>query len=446
MEAGNKVDRLKSIFIPVGVTLGVILIIGILIYTLAIPFDLYILNKLYNHIVARIVNMTGINQWLVKGVVIIALIPLVWVIPHVYRGKFKKTARGVGLLYFGVFFLSLFFLSKDLNFTHSGKEILKYYALTPEGVTFFDSAGVDPVYGITLKPVTPDVIGNLKRLQKGDFKPIDAINAQFFNPITGEPQIWFYQYPDGGYEFYDKPGYHPITGEPLKPTTKQVYFEWKEKTKIKPLSVEKEKPVGDKGRQISAKKEKPVGDRTRQAQQLAMGLRPQIDEKEKRLQEFKSLINYSVNVQSGKSNVALVVEAKNTEGGVSPESLLSNRLKAENANIIDNLFKKSPFKARGYFEEIYDGNTELLRQTDVLSKLDNLILGKLNYSCQRGVAVNKELVSCDIRFSYKVFDKNGDAVRSDSINAVGPGVSEDAALDRGLEILIGKYSDRILKK
>ncbi len=196
---------------------------------------------------------------------------------------------------------------------------------------------------------------------------------------------------------------------------------------------------------LSGKKEKPVDDRGRQPQPLDMGLRPQIDEKGKRLQEFKSLINDSVYVQRGKSNVALVIEAKNTEGGVSPESLLHNRFKAENANIIDNLFKKAPFKSKGFFEEIYDGNTELLRQTYVLSKLDKLILGKLNYSCQRGVAIDKDLVSCDIRFSYKVFDKNGDAVRSDSINAVGPGFSEDAALERGLEILTEKYSDRILK-
>ncbi len=230
MGVGIKPEALKKILIPAGITLGVILIIGLLIYMLAIPFNILIIGKLYSNIVARIVNLTGINQWLVKGIVIIALIPLIWVIPHLYWGKYKKSARAIALLYFGVFFLSLFFLSKDINFAHSGSDqIKKWYALTPEGVKFYDSAGVDTDYGITLRPVTPEVIRNLKLLQKGDFKPINPANAQFFNPITGAAQVWFYKYPDGNYEFYDKPGYHPITGEPLQAATKNVYLEWKEK-------------------------------------------------------------------------------------------------------------------------------------------------------------------------------------------------------------------------
>jgi hypothetical protein len=275
------------------------------------------------------------------------------------------------------------------------------------------------------------------------------------------------------YKLTSKNKTHPQTGEKLLPVSKNTYYELQKQVCAREERQKKEaeeatrkaqeaaedsqrkaeqssqrpdakREVIAKTQPLSVNKEKNTGDKGRQAQQLAMVLSPQIDEKEKRLQEFKSLINDHVNVQRGKSNVALVIEAKNT-GGVSPESLLHNRLKAENANIIDNLFKKALFKSRGFFEEIYDGNTELLRQTDVLSKLDKLILGKLNYSYQRGAAVDKDLVSCDIRFSYKVFNSNGDAVRSDSINTVGPGFSEDAALERGLEILIEKYSDRILQ-
>lgn len=431
METDNKSEILKKILIPVGVTLGVILIIGLLIYMLALPFDVYIIEKLYNHIVTRIVNMTGVNQWLVKGIVIIALIPLIWVIPHIYRGIHKKTARAIGLLYFGIFFLSLFLLSKDLNFTHSGKEILKWYALTPEGVKFFDSAGVDPVYGITLEPVTPDVIRNLKLLQKGDFKPIDPVNAQFFNPITGEPQLWYYQYPDGSFEFYDKPGYHPVTGDPLKPAAKQVYFEWKEKAKTQPISVKPQEYLE------SNKKEK--------EQSIAMAPRPKIDEKERRLQEFKTIINHGINIQSGKPNVALVIKSKRTESGVSPGNLLHNLLRTDKINIIPNLFKEEPFESKGFFREIYDGNTELLKQADALSRIDNLILGKLNYSFQKGAEIDRDLIFCNINFSYKIINKKAEVVKSDSIRITGPGFSEDAAIERGLELLSEKYIDRILK-
>jgi len=44
-----------------------------------------------------------------------------------------------------------------------------------------------------------------------------------------------------------------------------------------------------------------------------------------------------------------------------------------------------------------------------------------------------------------VINKNGDIVKSDSVDVVGPGFSEDAALERGLEMIAERYSDRIIK-
>jgi len=431
METGNKYESLKKILMPVSITLVVILAIGLFFYILAIPFDIYIIAKLYNYVVTRIVNITGMNQWLVKGIVIIALIPLLWVLPHIYRGKHKKTARAIGFLYVGIFFLALFFLSKDIYFAHSGEETLKWYALTPDGVKFYDSPGADPVYGITLKPVTPEVIRNLKLLQKGDFRLVEPASVNWFNPITGDPQIWYYQYPDGTFEFYDKPGYHPITGDSLKPATKQVYFEWREKAKTKPISV---KPQGYS-----------EGNKKGKEQQIAMGPRPQINEKERRLQEFKSIINHGINIHSGKPNVAMVIGSKRTETGASPENSLYNLLRTDKVNIILNLFKEESFKSKGYFREIYDGNTELLKQADALSKIDYLILGKLNYSFQKGAGIDRDLISCNINFPYKIINKNAEVVKSDSISVIGPGFTEDAAIERGLEILSEKYIDRILK-
>ncbi len=176
-----------------------------------------------------------------------------------------------------------------------------------------------------------------------------------------------------------------------------------------------------------------------------MGPRPQINEKERRLQEFKSLINQVTNIHPGKQNIAIVIESRKTESGFSPENSLYNLLKTERVNLIINLFKEEPFKAKGFFREIYDGNTELLKQVDALSRIDNLILGRLNYSLQKGAGIDRDLVSCSINFSYKIINKKTEVVKSDSINVIGPGFSEDAALERGLEMLTEKYSGRIFK-
>lgn len=167
----------------------------------------------------------------------------------------------------------------------------------------------------------------------------------------------------------------------------------------------------------------------------------EIDEKEKRLNEFKGLISTGVTTHPGKPNIALVIESQKTESGVSPENALYNLLRSQKMNIILNFFKEETFKSKGFFKEIYDGNTELLTQANALSKIDYLILGRLNYSfAKRG---EENLISCDINFSYKVVGKKGDIVKSDIISIIGPGFSNDAALERGLEILAEKYTDRI---
>lgn len=166
--------------------------------------------------------------------------------------------------------------------------------------------------------------------------------------------------------------------------------------------------------------------------------------KDGRLEELKALINRVV-TDPIKPNIALIVDSKKSENEVMPESIFYGLLKTDNVNIILNLFKEEAFKSEGFFDEIYNGNTELLKKSGALSRIDGLILGRLDYSFQKRTGLDRDLNSCNIRFSYKVINKNGDIIRSDSISVIGPGFSEDAALERGLEILSEKYSERILK-
>ncbi|MEW6001963.1 MAG: hypothetical protein AB1638_04875 [Nitrospirota bacterium] len=259
---------------------GAILIVLILLFIPTIIAMKYVaISQIYSHYVDSISNLTGLNKYLVKAGVALMLVPLLIGLKLFFSINKKRRYVGASILVtlLALYNLSLYHFTKDLYFTISEGKVLKWYAKTPEGVKFYDKAGVDPVYGIPLKPATPEVIRELKLLQKGDFRPIDPTTVQFFNPFTGEPQVWYYQYPDGSLEFYDKKGYHPVTGELLKPATKQIYFEWQEKSKSKPVS--------------GKYQEYPEGNKIRKEQQIAMGPRPQINEKERRLQEFKSLIN-----------------------------------------------------------------------------------------------------------------------------------------------------------
>lgn len=171
---------------------------------------------------------------------------------------------------------------------------------------------------------------------------------------------------------------------------------------------------------------------------------PKIDQKEKETNEFDLLVNRNITVREGKSNIALVIESKRTESGFTPENALYNLLMTEKINLILNLFKEETFKAKGFFRDIYDGDIDILKQANALVNIDYLILGKLNYSFQRNERVDRDLISCNINFSYKTISKNSEIIKSDSINVVGPGFTKDSALRRGLEILSDQYSTKIL--
>lgn len=165
----------------------------------------------------------------------------------------------------------------------------------------------------------------------------------------------------------------------------------------------------------------------------------------KRVDELKTLVNHGLTTHPGKSNVAMIIESPKSEGGSTPETALYRLLKTDKVHVVVNLFKEELFKSKGFFKEIYDGNTDLLIQTDALSKIDFMILGRLSYSFRKGSEIDRDLVSCDINLSYKVINKKGEIINSDNIHTLGPGFSEEAALSRGLGIIAERYSDRILK-
>ena len=184
-------------------------------------------------------NLTGINYYILTALALMMLVPYYvgTAMLFSFRGLVSRRRRYTGaaiLLAMAVGYnLSLYYITKEMAFAFSGGSAQKWYALTPDGVKYYNRPGFDTTYGIPVQPVTPEIISKLKLLEKGEFKPIDPAQKPLFNPITGQPQVWYYKYPEGWFEFYDKPGFHPVTGTPLKPVTEQVYFEWRKTQKVK---------------------------------------------------------------------------------------------------------------------------------------------------------------------------------------------------------------------
>lgn len=138
--------------------------------------------------------------------------------------------------------------------------------------------------------------------------------------------------------------------------------------------------------------------------------------------------NPAPSIVPGKTNTALVVEAQPTSDGFSPSDALYHKLTAPAVNVVLNLFDERQFINSGVFEEIYGGKTEELKETRALSSVDYLVLGKLAYRFSPNADIDKDLLSCQLTFSYKVFDRGGNLVKTDSVPAVAAALSETSSL------------------
>jgi len=400
-----------------------------LIYFFVSKSSTFFFKRMYNYIVYQVVNVSGLSIWLVRGVVLLLMIPLYWALMEVSnlniflfkrRRAKKKLAKILILIYTGVFFLAMFFFSKDTYFGHTTGEVLKWYADTPEGIKFYDTPGVDPVYGIKLKPVTPEVIEMYKKRQLGLVpKRIypQASNFEFFDPISGQPKVWYFLNSDGVYECFDRPGYHPVYKEPLKPITPEIVGKLKEQE----IRLEEEK----RSKEIAVKRQK------------------EIENQQKEKNRFLSFVNKDIQVSPNKINIGLTINISGSNIYISPETIFSNYLKQPKLNLIPDYFK-SNFKNTEYFKQILGGNTGILEQTDALSKIDYLIIGNISFSLKKTPEIEQDLISCKVVLNYKLINKKGEIVKSNSLNATGSGFSEEDALKRGIELLIENHIEQIL--
>src|SRR5262245_30513865 len=94
--------------------------------------------------------------------------------------------------------------------------------------------GFHPETGDELEPVSKEV-AELWKAQATDRKARDARRTPErvdpntyppFDPKAGEARIWFHKSAGGDYEFYNRPGYDPQTGEALLIITRDVLDEW----------------------------------------------------------------------------------------------------------------------------------------------------------------------------------------------------------------------------
>jgi hypothetical protein len=121
---------------------------------------------------------------------------------------------------------SLLIGAASKNFTAKGVAV-RCYVLTRDSVKVLNRVGVDPETGRECRPLTPVMQEKIALYQEGN-RPtrITTNSPAFFSAISGEPVVWYSKDTSGAIELFDLMGYHPQTGEELKPVTRQIVAEW----------------------------------------------------------------------------------------------------------------------------------------------------------------------------------------------------------------------------
>jgi len=106
------------------------------------------------------------------------------------------------------------------------------------------------------------------------FRKVDPSAVDWFDPNTGDPQVWYYQLPNGEFEFYSRPGFHPFTKDPLKPVTKNLYQTWLSRMKQR-AELEAAQKAELAAAEAAQASEKAAADAAREAQRLEFYAEPQ---------------------------------------------------------------------------------------------------------------------------------------------------------------------------
>lgn len=182
--------------------------------------------SIFNSYADAIARKTGLSQYLVNILWGVFLIPFYLGIHYAIQvwSQRKRWAGATILIILYVIYNAGLYAATRSHYRG------KWYVRTPDGIEYYDrrtESGKDPVYGYKLKPVTPEKVPELIALEDG-CNTFDPQRATFFNPTTGNAQVWFYKRPDGGYEFFDGPCHHPELGTRLNPVTRSVVQDWKQ--------------------------------------------------------------------------------------------------------------------------------------------------------------------------------------------------------------------------
>jgi hypothetical protein len=224
--AANRLSRLSGP-IRIIVVVGAVLVATIALFWLFNELFYYLVAKSYADELSQAYNL---NRGFTKALIWASFAAIAILAGCTF--SFSKSRRTIG--YIGILALlighGVLIGKRDQYYDLSGKTE-KCYVLRRDGITILNHVGIDPDTGRECKLLTPQMTEKYNAYKDGK-RPqrVTENNTAFFDPVSGEPVIWFAKGDAGRIELFDLMGFHPQTGEELKPVDRQIVDDWRKQS------------------------------------------------------------------------------------------------------------------------------------------------------------------------------------------------------------------------
>lgn len=389
-----------------------LLCVILLAVVLLVTWKLYVLvPSTISYVTQQLSTVSGLNPYLVRGVVVVATIPFFWAVAKSVRVVTLILTGGLGtsplslyrnlygiiiVLYVGIFYVAMYFAARNSYYREQ-------CVSTPEGLKSFASLARDPVYGLETHPCTLPEIVELRRVDAKVLAPqaivvADAATYPFFDSITGQAKVWYYRQPNGGYALFDRPGNYPGTGEQLKPIDQAT----------------RAALVSEQSR------ERQFAD----VQAAAAAQRA-------RIESASQFVNPIVNRQSGNLQTAILLFSPTNASVATAEHDLVVAISARGMRPVESFFTPL-FVSEGGAEKLLQSDWSALKGIDVQNRVDFIVVGSLASSYSPS-AVSPDLISAHTQLQLRCLHTSArtECGQSD-IDTVGAGLSQNEAFENSI--------------
>jgi hypothetical protein len=195
---------------------------------------IWLFNQLFYYLLARsyveeIATAYDLNENLARAITWASFAAIVVLAGHTLSFSKKRRLIGSSGLIVLLIGHSLIVWNgvRENNFKPDGRSA-RCYVVTRENIKILNRVGIDPSTGKECRPITPQVVEKVNEYKTGKRpKQISGDDPIFFDPISGEPVIWFAKTDTGRIQIFNLMGFDPKTGEELIPIDRATAQAWK---------------------------------------------------------------------------------------------------------------------------------------------------------------------------------------------------------------------------